>query len=359
MKKLLVYPYSKENLSIGKYKSLIKDYEVVIGITLKGIKYQAIYNHELEISDDFESNIEKCDAVLFIESNMSVSIKSYTSKLQIAFQKNKEVILTRYLEKWLKEEHIQLGIYKVLGTEDVDSSIESVLSYKFYNIATPIITIYGLGESCNKFEIELELYKRFKNDGYKVIAIGTKSFSELFEVFEFPAFIYATNIALGIKIQGLNAYIHKIEHREKPDIIILDAPGGIMPLYKLCNNYFGELPYIINRAVQTDVGILSMYYDKVFDEEFIKNLTQYCQYALCSPIRYIHIADYKHDFDDETEKIFFLPISTDEVKRCIEHTKEMWGTSIFSLFNYDDKQMMDKVYLEIIDELSGENEYIR
>lgn len=360
MKKLIIYPYDKETSCIARYRNLIVDYELVGVIGFKGwninLKDASYFdggsNTSINISEDFEREIEKCDTVLFLDVNRPINLSCYILKIEIAQKFNKEILVTKKIDDLLRLNNVKLLNYKVIGKED---RYEKYLSYKkietIKDINTPIITIFSLGEHCNKFDISLSLRRSFLRDGYKVLQLGTKEYSSIFGIQKLPDFLFNKKASFEEKVLRFNSYIYDINRNLEPDIIIITVPGGIMPISNYITNNFGELSYVISNAVKSDLGIMSIYYDGFIDMNLVSKFKLYGTYALKTPINYINIANTQCDINQDTHDIVYLVQNSSEIESKIKSNRELFNNNdinIFNILNSDD----DNVYKKIIEDLS-------
>ena len=79
------------------------------------------------------------------------------------------------------------------------------------------------------------------NLDYKVCVVSSRTNAELFGIHSFPEFMLQHNLDESSKIINFNHYIKELEVSEKPEIIIIGVPGGIMPVSeKHSDNYIPD-----------------------------------------------------------------------------------------------------------------------
>lgn len=98
-----------------------------------------------------------------------------------------------------------------------------------YDISTPIITVAGMGEKTNKMELQMDLVISLQKDKYKVVWVSSRNEALLYNGQKFPTFMYDEGVSEKKKILMYNHYLKWIEQSEKPDVILIGIPGGIMP----------------------------------------------------------------------------------------------------------------------------------
>ena len=100
MKKTLIYPYTKAADFILKNQEMLHDYKITSLVSPSGWGYRGmkIKNGEdtLIVSSDFQSEIDKCSTVVFVDDDIVVlSDDIFREKLKYAKDNNKEIIYLR------------------------------------------------------------------------------------------------------------------------------------------------------------------------------------------------------------------------------------------------------------------------
>ena len=226
----------------------------------------------------------------------------------------KEILVTKDVLEQLEKKQIPIqGI--ICLEQEVDFDL--YCSEELYDIDVPIITVTGAGENCEKFDLQLAVRKIFIEQNYKVFQVGTKDYSTLFELDNWPRFLFSQEISFPKKVFAFNRWIFERVKKLEPDIIILGIPGGIMPINNKICNYFGELALIISKALKIDVNILSLYFNKNINHELLKSYQDYCQFALNFPTNYFNISSnyFKYDEEKNEYKIEIFHMDSEYVKK--------------------------------------------
>ncbi|MNN32432.1 hypothetical protein D3C81_1461540 [compost metagenome] len=210
----------------------------------------------------------------------------------------------------------------------------------------------GLGGNCNKFDIQLELGYFFKQSGYKVLQLGTKKISELFGFRSLPDFLYNNSLSVTDRVLAFNHYLYNLSQAEAPDLIIVGYPGGILPINEVHHNDYGDVPFIISNALQTDIGILSLYYNPGITEAYLKEFQQCCKYRFNVPVNYFHISNSMYLIDDNNNKLNFLHLKEVNIEEKISAIPNL------ALFNTLHRVNSEKNYNEILTELSNNLEFV-
>ena len=215
-----------------------------------------------------------------------------------------------------------------------------------FDISKPVILVFGLGESLDKFEIQVSLRDEFLKRGYKVSQVGSREGCELFGFHSFPDFMYSRSISESNKVVLFNHFIKNIEETENSDVLIIGVPGGIMPFNKTITNKFGILAYEICQAIRPDATILSTYlYD---DYNHLEKLVNIIQYKFNIEINCINISNKKVDFDEtyNDNKIHFITLDSNYVQSIKQNMSQ--SIPIFNIVNGEDKSLMSDFLIDTL-----------
>lgn len=295
MNKILatIYPFNFESVVIARYKELIKDIDIISGVLpydltdkIKNVSFfdegryinTSIYSYSC-----YKNEINKCDTILWADYNY-VGIKDFfemvINDIKNAMIMKKNIICLQTLRPEEKDEMISFAnsqsvnfIYYNYSQVDYSNFQCETLE----DISVPVIMNYGMLENSMKFNTQLSLKKIFEKEGYKISQIGTKHYSQLFNIHPYPKFMFDINISNKLKILYFNAYVNEIVNKEKSDLCIIGVPGEIMPYNDKFNFNFGIMAYMVSWAVKSDYTILNNHYVKINDEYIngLKNLFKY------------------------------------------------------------------------------------
>lgn len=112
---------------------------------------------------------------------------------------------------------------------------------------------------------------RFLRDGYRVSVIGP---SPEYNVMGFHGSSLLLNVLYGHEllrniprfIKVLQLYVHMVEVRESPDVILFHCPGAAVPMDELIQNDSGVYTYLISRAIRPDFSLMCMAYSTLTQE---------------------------------------------------------------------------------------------
>lgn len=362
MSRLLVYPVNRKSSSFARYRNLICEFDSVVCVVARGNGYNkknaCILDNgkvlDIILTEDYEAELDLCDTVLFLDTEEYLSINLYYEKICNAEKCGKKVLLCKSVDNSLRQAKLAMGNnVRVIGeNSDLITLIERSCLKK---MDVPVIAVLGMGSTCNKFDLQLDLKDYFQHRGFKVLSIGTKEFSELFGMYNLPDYIFDSKISLTEKILRLNDFFYEIIRKKKPDICIIGIPGGIMPLDNYFYNDFAEIPYIITNAIKADISILSTYYFPAINDDFFSNLSEHIKHKFGYIIDYFHISNvaYSIDTSDDVPEISYLHNDYKKVEEIIKNNN-FTTSNVFNVFS----DQRYKLYKMMEDELSSNLEII-
>ncbi len=109
------------------------------------------------------------------------------------------------------------------------SDIDKSLMGKLYNIATPVVGIFGTSSKQGKFSLQLLMRQKLNKLGYKVGGLGTEPTSPLFGIDKvYPMGYGGIRLSGADAVQTINRYMHEIDIK-KYDIIIVGSQSQTIP----------------------------------------------------------------------------------------------------------------------------------
>ena len=360
--KEVIYPFDSELLPIIKHKNLIKNYKIVGLVSPTGWGYNSsneIYmdfmrEGSIEVHSELNHFFSNCDTVLFSDSYTNLDFENDIFSQMVECVKMKKNILSflnidskyqKRINKLCKENGVYFKNYLVKVEKDFDK----IISESIIKISTPIIFVLGVAQKTQKFEIQLALREKFINEGYKVSQIGSRRYSEFLGFHSFPDFMYNHSIGEINKIVLFNRLIAQIEMEEKPDVIIIGIPGGVMKLNNIMTNKFGVFSYEISQAVTPDVAIFSTFYEDYTPEYFMR-INNSIKYKLGYEVDCFNLANVQFDWDNahEVQRPVYLTLSSKFIDEKIESFKQ-GDVPLFNVLNESDTENMFRF---IVDKLS-------
>lgn len=355
-KKALLCTYNLNNYTLIRYRDLLNEYEI-IGIDVLGKKYldnkdwAYLYmgenigvNFGQKYNDDYE-------VVIMGDGTNDYKYEYIEKKIDEIVNIKKDICM---LYK-LSERHME-SIVNICLKNSVNISMHTGMKVDFpkmeidekrlYEMNVPVVLVAGITEQAKKLDCILSIKRYFEKCGYKVSAIGSKPFSDLFGIHAFPEFMYE-DISENKKILYFNAVCKNIEFFEKPDIFIISAPGGIVSYNSTFTNFFGVFPYEISQAVEPDHVIVNIPCGE-YDEKFFENIIGTVKYKLgCGNISY-GMTNCFIDFNSSKQenKVQYCNLRFGDVEKKIGKMSDK------KIYNILSNMQLEEMAEEIIEKLS-------
>ncbi|WP_304943400.1 TIGR04066 family peptide maturation system protein [Vallitalea guaymasensis] len=364
MKEAILFPYDISNIHLLMHQDMLSDFRI------SGVVSPNSWGYADEdagrilgidtgymVRSSFEGLIDQCECVLFCESYLELPYESYLKEyIEYIAQKGKKLIFLGEYEQHCEEikdiAKRHNAEYEFIIKKD-DKKYEEMYCYKMKDIPVPIITVIGTNERTNKFDTQLSVGKFFKEQGYKVLHIGTKGYSNIFDMIPYPKFMYNQELSTTNRIQQFNWYIYSLCIEQKPDVVILGVPGAAFPMDNKFHNNFGFHNYLVSNAILSDYTICSIPYED-YKEDYFNYLSTHIKYKYGYNINCFIIANQaiKWDETDNSEKIQYLTIDIETINRKCTHYLD----KNYPVFNIFDCKLNTMLTHSILDELYSNSE---
>jgi len=331
MKKLLIYPFDIETAPLARYAKMVEGYDAVIPVAewsawgdadvIDASFYDGGHSVGINVTDDFEASVKQADAVLFAGG---IRDKPKASRY---YSLSKELGMDAMVCESAFE---SLGITHADCTAIASKKYEAEVSAdsKLLSIPVPVVMVTGYGRQCSKFDIQLGLRKRFQELGYTVCQVGTKEYSPMFDFQALPQF---PDEPMWRKTLLYNRFFRGIVINEKPDVLIVGAPGGTMPIDNQHHELFGETAIAIALSLRPDLAIHSLYLSMVNDKN-LSDLRNHARYALGMNIDCFHMSNTQMVFEQDRRTINYLTTDSDMVSKILEESSDELSEKLFSVF---------------------------
>ena len=167
MEKLVVFPLNNDTEILIKGLKENKLYQVVaVSSYIEDRSRLELLQKKSSIycSTEFEECLTRADAIVFSENTMGYSYDGYQKRVQMALDSGKKIYAgLALLDK------IQIDRDKVCILQESELSDE-VVSPNKKEIDIPVISVMGLGENCDKFQLQVKIKKVIEKQGYRVLA---------------------------------------------------------------------------------------------------------------------------------------------------------------------------------------------
>lgn len=183
-------------------------------------------------------------------------------------------------------------------------------------------------------------------EGLRVSQISSRRYCDYLGMHSFPDFMFENQYSEKEKILLFNHWVKQIELYEKPDVILLGVPGGIIPYNDTFVNYFGITPYEVLQAVRPDSLILGLPY-KEYTSEFFEEMNRLTTYHFGVSVDSFTISNDLFDLNSSMERqapcyITVQPNKVDELLQKIGDTQY----KVFNVCSGIQKQKMAQLILD-------------
>ena len=331
-KRCLFYPYND------------KTYGLVKGLLMKDIYVDIIASKGSGlVNKDMAYSVNKSKINKVVKSIEEIQYKNYDT-----------LIISSYANYTICESEI-LELIKNIKKENIDE-IETIikrygeLNLPLYNPKVPVIYIGGLLESIDSFDISLQIKLAMEKLDYKISLITNETDGKLFGTINYPKSFMGINESPVDQILSINRWVQAIDYVEKPDIILMDIPKGMIKYSDSFHNSFGIYAYMIAQAILPDYIILTLP-PTIIAKEYIDGLNKYFETKLGKEIDVFNVTNAIYDIGagvtDIIDKPLYIPeVDIDEV--ILENKKD----NDLNLVNLNRKENIDIIANNVIEKFS-------
>lgn len=341
MKKILIYPYNNDTKWFLMHQKLLKNIEIA-GILMNQIndvdeETKNKFPH-IKFFTDFKTIEFEYDYMLLCENIQNFNLDFYYEAYKHVKSARKKIMLSINLLKELKNKYEIDDAF--IETVEAEWNNKSFKSGTYLDIEVPVVTIMGMGRNCDKFSTAVALNEYAKAKGYNTLCLVSNYCGKFIDVKILPKFLFDDNICLANKILMFNHYLAQIVEKESPDLIILECPGGIMPINKYEHNFFAEVTLAITNAVITDVAILNSYFYENANEDFFDGLIEICKNKFNVSVEAFGICGQQYSQGYGTKKIMYRFMQPDYETLY----KKIKSVDIFAVSDIEKREVIfDKV----------------
>lgn len=273
MERIMIYPYSKAYEPYVLYAGLLADREISSLVTPNGSglvgKQICVGEKKLVISNDYETELNRCDAVWFVnDETFALSEEMVVGKLIEAVRRGKKIIFTRTSVADYNRIADLIPPAQNMSQQELYLTEDKFEADYCYHIDAPVLVVYGTERDTDKLAVQLALREELIRIGYRTTSISSRTDGVLYGMHPIPEYMLKATFSEGDKIRKYNHYVKQIELAENPDILIIGIPGGVLPYDRVDHNDYGILAYEISFAVPCDAAIVCMPYNSEFDGDF-------------------------------------------------------------------------------------------
>lgn len=297
MGKTGIFPLNQDVPALLSYGVGLKD--IVISSFYEDTSRLKKLEQQLGISTtvDYESFVKQCECIYLLEGFELFSLKPYLEILRIAKENKVNCFVSPVVHQRLLEE-TETGNDWYQTIECDQSFAEKETYNRVRELEAPVILVYGLGEHSGKFECMLRLKQAIDSEGYNGAFLSGNAAGTLAGIGCYPEELFSANISHHNKVLLLNKFLFNLDQEQKPDVIVLSVPGGIVSLSEGTHNFFGELPLVFSSGVTADAGILCCYLSPERTAEFYGSAESHISHRYGFPMDMIFISTTRTELRD-------------------------------------------------------------
>ncbi|MDF2539379.1 MAG: peptide maturation system protein family [Herbinix sp.] len=366
----IVYPYDLQFAPLLRHKEFIGDFEITgvvspfsWGLCGKDAGYaDRGPDIGIMVESDFDLAMQKCDTVIFTESEFPCDFdRTMLPKIRSAADKGKNIAVTLGLDRYKYDEvneicerkGVAFAYYHSIAWDIINLSPPELERHYIHKINVPVIFVLGDGEKTRKFEVQLSIREQFINEGYAVSQIGSRSNCEILGFHSIPTFLFETRNE-SEKIYLFNKYVKNIELQEKPDVIIIGIPGGIMPQSSMNNTYFGMTAYEMSNAIAPDASVFCTYYAS-WKPVYFEKMCEVVKYRLGLEVDCFMLSNSRIDWrssEDSVNDPKFYYIKNEKVERMKRELAEI-NPPVFNILGREDAKNMANLLIDKLAEYAS------
>lgn len=335
-KKAILFPYDFSHRHFKEYGHQLESYELVASITPR--PGQSIPEVETLLLVDSAVSLREGYIREWIEEHRPYFKEIYDLRIEVE-PEEKEA---------LKEYCLGKLAYKEGSQQTFKWDRRDAPSLKVNHV--PVIMVQGSGDYCDKFHVEMSLRNLLMDNDFKVLHISSKPYGHLFGGHNYPNLMSMEKSHMSDIIMNLNHYVRELENKNKPDVIVLGVPGGVMPVNESFYGDFGMMNFIVSQAIEPDISIFCTWYEE-YNKDYLNALDQHFKYKFGYPYDFIHMSNVQFDYmaSKELQKEHYLLYDQKVVQELITKLQD----EDFPIFNMCRDEEKEQVYKEIMKLLSG------
>lgn len=184
--KWMVYPASRYVSVLARYPEEIPGCEEICFVAPEGWGADGEDFSSLDgglpagvpLSTNFESNLDKADAVLFADGPIPLPEKYLLGKIAQALDAKKRVVLEKIPAELAGK--LPLDRVEILQENDpVSVTKPQMQDPEIRTIPVPVVFVLGTGPHTNKLEVQAALGKCFREHGYSVSQVASRDLGNL------------------------------------------------------------------------------------------------------------------------------------------------------------------------------------
>ena len=305
---ITVYPYHPQHYPVvAAWDGLCEEYmlQAVVsdsgsGLCGKDAAYAiARENSGILVSSDVNTAIDQSDALMILSGDLSEPPhEGAVDAMRYAVSKGKKVFCAAKASDIQKS---TLSCVSFLKEETGVAAVSSVELRQVYPITIPVIFVGSLFDQTDEDYVSLQLISRLKSKGVRVSGFGTDLCCHFLGLHTYPEYLLNGGITDTERIMQFNAFLHEIERKERPDVLVMQLPTALLRFNDFIINSFGIVPYLIAQSVVCDYFICCSANDR-YNQEFWKNISKDFTYRYGHPIDVVHLSGSTINYMESLER---------------------------------------------------------
>lgn len=314
MKKILLFPYHPDMQILVRYKQYLKEVSIVGFFSYREDETEIRkLNTLIGSGGSFLDMLFECSHVILLENYRGCETKKYYEVIEKAFAAGREVVLVPQLKKELDAEKIK-GCSFLQNELQFSESQHLLLKRTKYPIELPVLTVFGMGKNCCKFENQIVLYSFLEKEGYQAAWISSNPLGVLFGAATLPEYLFEETVPFEEKVFRLNHLLFLLSHSEKADVCIIGVPEGITQFEKYEFHHFAEYALIVGNAVPVDGSVMCTYFLEAPSVKGIVELMRHSSEKFGFPVDLVSVGTSGFQMMDGELRIIYLYLSQTFVK---------------------------------------------
>lgn len=357
--KVAVYPfYPKLFPYIRNYDKLQEKYKILevyvpsgLGLSNKDLSYAC--NHTpIGMKGSLIQDLDKSKAdilVLIDDLDDDFNNKDFPDIINIALDNGMKV---KYYAKsfdfvsneiWiLAEGHKEALEIIVEGHKHGDSGQTKL------PLQTPVILVGGLLDEPDVLEVLLQVYLNLNELGFKVSVLTKTPFS-LGTNFHCISALFDNKTDEKTNISNLKATLKNIEHKEQPDIILIETPDPIMEYNEFAHNGYGIRTYMLSLATIPD-SMVCVIPTELSIDEYVEMVSKFVSEKYNTILDGVHVSNSIIDSLEvlQSQGLSWVHIPLKEVDKMLESSLNKLNIPIINVL----QDSADRITNNIVNRLS-------
>lgn len=260
----------------------------------------------------------------------------------LKFRKNiyafDELSIDSNLYNKFKQKGLFIDFFALDNSETKDASF-GCLHY----ISAPVIAVVGTSSRQGKFNLQLELRRRFINDNYNVVQLGTEPSSLLFGMDMVYHNGYGSSLKLTQKEELIYINRELWEASKDADIVIVGTQSHILPISYGNVGFISFSNQALLSACLPDCFILCV--NATDDENHIKRTIKYLESSFESPVVALVVFPISKDYKWSINGNFVRTMGKAELDSTCNRMMETFKIPVYV---NDAQYHLNELYLELI-----------